>query len=64
MLQFTQAQNFLRWLDEHGIRPADLTQARVNAWFTTRKVHERQHVRGFLLWARQTGHCRATWTYQ
>jgi hypothetical protein len=55
MLQFTQAQNFLRWLDEDGIRPAGLTQASIDEWYATRKVHERQHVRGFLLWARANG---------
>jgi len=51
MLQFTQAQNFLRWLDHDGVRPGELTQARIDTWYATRKVHERQHIRGFLLWA-------------
>jgi hypothetical protein len=55
MLQFTQAQNFLHWLDQDGIRPAGLAQARIDTWFATRKVHERQHVRGFLLWATGNG---------
>jgi hypothetical protein len=55
MFQFTQAQNFLHWLDDDGTRPGALTQARIDTWFATRKVHERQHVRGFLLWATSNG---------
>jgi hypothetical protein len=55
MLQFTQARNFPHWLDQDGIRPGDITQTRVDTWYATRKVHERQHVRGFLLWGTGSG---------
>ncbi|MFC7280014.1 hypothetical protein ACFQS1_39160 [Paractinoplanes rhizophilus] len=49
--QFTQAQHFLTWLHEQDIDPAALTQAQLDIWYATHRVHQRHRVRGFLLWA-------------
>ncbi|MBL7498281.1 hypothetical protein [Frankia nepalensis] len=53
--QFTQAQAFLTWLHEHQIDPRGLRQADIDAWYATHRVHQRHHVRGFLLWATDRG---------
>ncbi|MFV2085012.1 hypothetical protein [Micromonospora sp. LOL_021] len=54
--QFTQAQGFLTWLQDQGIAPAALTQANLDTWYATHRVHQRQRVRGFLTWAIEQGH--------
>ncbi|MEV4693537.1 hypothetical protein AB0K27_20840 [Micromonospora echinospora] len=54
--QFTQAQGFLTWLHDQGIDPAALTQANLDTWYATHRVHQRQRVRGFLTWAIEQGH--------
>ncbi|WP_238433729.1 hypothetical protein [Micromonospora tarensis] len=54
--QFTQAQAFLTWLHERGIAPATLTQADLDTWYATARVHQRHRVHGFLTWAITHGH--------
>jgi hypothetical protein len=49
--QFSQAQIFLTWLPDNTIDPASVTQADIDAWYTSHRVHQRQGVRGFLTWA-------------
>jgi len=54
--QFTQAQLFMTWLHDSGFEPAALTQARLDTWYATHRVHQRYRVRGFLTWAVSQGH--------
>jgi len=54
-LRFRTAEVFLDWITARGTRPADVTQADIDAFFTTRKVHEKQAIRSFLTWATETG---------
>lgn len=55
-LGFTAAETFLTWIHGRGTRPADVTQADIDAFFAAHKVHQRQAVRSFLTWAIQAGH--------
>jgi hypothetical protein len=54
--QFVQAELFLNWLHDRGIEPGHVTQANIDNWYVTHKVHQRHLVRGFLLWATRHGH--------
>lgn len=49
--QFTAAQAFCTWLVDHDLHPDTLTQADLDRWYTTCRLHQRQNVRGFLTWA-------------
>ncbi|EFC82253.1 hypothetical protein [Parafrankia sp. EUN1f] len=53
--QFTQAQTFLTWLHDQQLRPHQLRQADIDTWNLTHRVHQRELVRGFLLWAIDRG---------
>jgi hypothetical protein len=54
--QFTQGQVFLTWLHDKNVDPGDVSQANLDAWYITHRVHQRQLVRGFLCWAIDHGH--------
>jgi hypothetical protein len=55
MHQFTQAQYFLDWAGTNGIALPELSQAHLDTWYAGSRVHQRQHARGFLLWAAGNG---------
>ena len=52
--RFIQAQTFLTWTAALGVRPSALTQAHIDAYYTSHGTHQREGVRAFLVWA-----CRA-----
>jgi len=54
--RFTQAQTFLTWAASLGARPAALTQAHIDAYYTSHGAHQRLAVRAFLIWAAGHGH--------
>lgn len=54
--QFTQAQNFLAWLDARGRRPVELCQHDIDAWHATHREHQKRALRAFLTWAMDAGH--------
>jgi integrase len=54
--RFTQAETFLTWTADHGLRPATLTQADIDTYYATHRAHQRQAVRAFLIWATEHGH--------
>jgi hypothetical protein len=58
-LRFRAAEVFLDWITARGTRPADVTQADIDAFYTSNKVHQRQAIRSFLTWAIQAGHIPA-----
>jgi hypothetical protein len=49
--EFRAAMVFLTWLAARGCNPAATTQADIDTFYLTHKVHQRQAVRGFLTWA-------------
>jgi hypothetical protein len=49
--QFAAAQAFCTWLVDHDLHPDTLTQADLDRWYASCRLHQRQNVRGFLTWA-------------
>jgi hypothetical protein len=54
--RFTQAETFLTWAADRGLRPSALTQADIDTYYATHLAHQRQAVRAFLIWAAAHGH--------
>ena len=54
--RFIQAQTFLTWTAALGVRPSALTQAHIDAYYTSHGTHQREGVRAFLVWAAGHGH--------
>ena len=54
--RFTQAQAFLTWTAALGVRPAALTQDRIDAYYASHRAYQREGVRAFLVWAAGHGH--------
>jgi integrase len=54
--RFIQAQTFLTWTAALGVRPSALTQAHIDAYYTSQGTHQREGVRAFLVWAAAHGH--------
>ena len=54
--RFIQAQTFLTWTDNLGVRPSALTQAHIDAYYAGHATHQREGVRAFLIWAAGHGH--------
>ena len=54
--RFIQAETFLTWAADLGVRPAALTQAHVDAYYASHGTHQREGVRAFLVWALEHGH--------
>lgn len=50
LTSFTAAHDFLTWLDQQGMRPADLTQAIVDSWVAA-NLHRIDRLAAFLTWA-------------
>jgi hypothetical protein len=57
--RFTQAQAFLTWTDAAGVRLAALTQAHIDAYYTSCRAYQRPAVGTFLTWAAAHGHVPA-----
>jgi len=53
--RFTQAETFLTWAADVGVRPSALTQADIDSYYASHLAHQRHAVRAFLIWARE--HC-------
>lgn len=49
--QFTHAQRFLIWLNQHDRAPGQLGQADIDTWHADARDHEKRALRGFLTWA-------------
>ncbi|WP_433393066.1 hypothetical protein [Micromonospora sp. KLBMP9576] len=47
---------FLSWLHQRDINPSHVTQATIDNWHVTHRVHQRHLIRGFLLWATEHHH--------
>jgi hypothetical protein len=54
--QFTQAQAFLGFIQQHDHCLAEATRADLDAWHATHNDHQRRTLRAFLRWAMTTGH--------
>jgi len=54
--QFTQAERFLAWLDQHDRRLGDCAQADLDAWCAQAAEHHKRAARMFLTWAITTHH--------
>lgn len=54
--QFTCANNFMRWLDEHHTRLANTTQADLENWHAGHRTHAIRSLRPFLRWATDRNH--------
>ena len=54
--RFIQAQAFLTWTADLGVRPSALTQAHIDAYYASHASHQREGVRAFLIWAAGHGH--------
>jgi len=54
--QFTQAERFLAWLDQHGIHLGACTQADLDAWHAQAADHHKRNLRPFLTWAISARH--------
>ena len=55
-IRFRAAEDFLTWISERGVRPAGVAQADVDDFYNSHKVHLKQAVRVFLIWAIDAGH--------
>ena len=60
-LRFITAEVFLTWLDTRGQKPGSITQADIDAFYTSHKLHHRQNIRAFLTWAISQGHVPASY---
>jgi hypothetical protein len=54
--RFLAAVTFLNWMTARGLRPADVAQADIDAFYISHKTYQQQAVRAFLTWAIKTGH--------
>ena len=54
--RFVQAETFLTWAADLGVRPSALSQADIDNYYASHLAHQRQTVRAFLIWALEHGH--------
>ena len=54
--RFVQAETFLTWVADLGVRPSALAQADIDIYYASHLAHQRQAVRAFLIWALEHGH--------
>lgn len=55
-MRFITAEVFLDWITERGLRPAQVRQADIDAFYNSHKTYQQQSVRSFLTWAMDAGH--------
>ena len=55
-VRFITAEVFLDWVTERGLRPGQVCQADIDAFYNSHKTYQQQAVRSFLTWAMDAGH--------
>jgi hypothetical protein len=54
--RFLAAEDFLNWIGTRGLRPGEVAQADIDAFYNSGKTYQKQAIRSFLTWAITQGH--------